>query len=306
MSRYYYYNTDLAVNLNQIVSDIIFTRTSERFRIKNSGLIGIANSSPSGLFDISGSIAVQNNGIVLLNNSTNGATRGLTQGITSNEILGISAMSFTSAGNTTAGADAGQLRVSAGGATNTIHKTYIDFYGYASRYISFVVYGGEKMRIIDGFYNGIGIATSGVTSGSILDINGVTTLRGNILPRTTSSANIGSTSLFFNNLYCNQLYLSGFLSRGAPVTKTLDFSVGANENWIICNGSGVINVTLPNASLNIGREIMFKNIANQAVNSASSNVYPLNSSTLGNLILNSSAGSTATLVSDGTNWVRMQ
>jgi hypothetical protein len=303
MSRYYYYNTDLAVNLNQIVSDIIFTTTSERFRIKNSGLIGIANSSPSGLFDISGSIAVQNNGIVLLNNSTNGATRGLTQGITSNEILGISSMNFTSAGNTTAGADAGQLRVSAGGATNTIHKTYIDFNGYGVRFISFVVYGGEKMRIIDG----IGIATSGVTSGSILDINGVTTLRGNILPRTTSSANIGSTSLFFNNLYCNQLYLSGFLSRGAPVTKTSSFSVGANENWIICNGSASITVTLPTASSpNVGREIMFKNIANQTVISASSNVYSLNSNTLGNLILNSSAGSTATLVSDGTNWVRMQ
>jgi surface protein len=302
MSKNYYYNTDLIFNLSNAINPLLFiTNNSERMRITNLGMIGISHSTPSGRLDVVGSVVVNSNGIVMTNNSATSATRGATQGVTSNEICGISSMSFNSIGDTTAGADAGQLRISAGGATSTINKTYIDFNGYGIRFMSFVVYGAERLRIGPGY---IGIGTDTANNSSILDVNGVTTFRGNILPNTTKTRNIGSSSLVWNNLYCNGIYISGSLSRGAPITITSSaYTVLASHNWIICNGTGTITVTLPTASLFIGRELMFKNITTRLVNSNASNVYPINSGTLGNQILPAAAGSCATLISNGTNWV---
>ena len=91
----------------------------------------------------------------------------------------------------------------------------------------------------------------------------------------------------------------------APVTKTGSFTVADTDNWIICNGTGTITVTLPSASLWTGRDLVIKTIAAQAVNSASSNVVPLASATAGTAILANTAGKWARLVSDGTNWVIM-
>jgi hypothetical protein len=99
--------------------------------------------------------------------------------------------------------------------------------------------------------------------------------------------------------------VTGSFGRGAPVTKTGNFTLAATENWIICNGSGSITVTLPAASSWTGRELTIKTIAAQTVVSASSNVVPLNSGTAGTAILSANAGRWATLVSDGTNWVIM-
>ena len=109
-----------------------------------------------------------------------------------------------------------------------------------------------------------------------------------------------------NNI--NELGLWNFQSfgRGVPVTKTGDFAVQPGENWINCNGAGIIKVTLPAASSWIGREIMIKNLSTtQQVNSASPNVVPLNSTVAGSLIFPAAAGFVKflTLVSDGTNWV---
>lgn len=96
------------------------------------------------------------------------------------------------------------------------------------------------------------------------------------------------------------------IRRRAPVTKTADFTVADTEHWLICNGTGTITVTLPDAGTNVGREIMLKTIAAQSVVSASSNVVPLNGGVAGTAILPAAAGKYATLVSDGTNWVIMQ
>lgn len=99
---------------------------------------------------------------------------------------------------------------------------------------------------------------------------------------------------------------SGSLGRGAPVPKTGNFSVATNENWITCNGTATITVTLPTASSWTGREITIRNVAAFTVVSASSNVVPITSpSTAGTAILAATAGKFATLVSDGTNWVIM-
>lgn len=91
----------------------------------------------------------------------------------------------------------------------------------------------------------------------------------------------------------------------APVTKTSAFTVGSNENEIICNGSASITVTLPTASAWVGRRIRIKTRAAYTVISASSNVKPLDSDTAGTAILAATAGKWAELVSDGTSWVIM-
>lgn len=96
------------------------------------------------------------------------------------------------------------------------------------------------------------------------------------------------------------------LQRGAVVTKTTSFTLAATENWVICNGSATITVTLPSAASFPGREIMLKTIAAFTVVSASANVVPLAGGAAGTAILAATPGQGRTLVSDGVNWILMQ
>lgn len=91
----------------------------------------------------------------------------------------------------------------------------------------------------------------------------------------------------------------------APVTKTTSFTLGANENEVICNGTASIAVTLPAASSFVGRKIRIKTRAAFTVVSAASNVKPIDTDTAGTAILAATAGKWAELVSDGSNWVIM-
>ena len=90
-----------------------------------------------------------------------------------------------------------------------------------------------------------------------------------------------------------------------PVTKTGNFTLGASENEVICNGTASITVTLPAASSWVGRKVRIKTRAAFTVISASSNVKPLDTDTAGTAILAATAGKWAELVSDGSNWVIM-
>lgn len=99
--------------------------------------------------------------------------------------------------------------------------------------------------------------------------------------------------------------VTGNVAGGAPVTKTVSFTVATGENYIVCNGAGSISVTLPTAASSVGRVIVIKTIAAQTVVSASSNVQPANSATPGTAILAGTAGAWAMLVCNGTNWVIM-
>jgi hypothetical protein len=93
----------------------------------------------------------------------------------------------------------------------------------------------------------------------------------------------------------------------APVTKTADFTVAANETWLINNKSGsTCTVTLPSASAYSGRYLTFKNLQAQTLVSATSNVVLIDSTTAGTAILLAVVGNWATMVSDGTNWIIMQ
>lgn len=94
---------------------------------------------------------------------------------------------------------------------------------------------------------------------------------------------------------------------GAPVTKTADFTVASGETWLINNKSGsTCTVTLPTASSYSGRVLYFLNYQAYTVVSASSNVVPLTGGAATTAILNAVAGDTATLVSNGTNWIMTQ
>jgi len=96
-------------------------------------------------------------------------------------------------------------------------------------------------------------------------------------------------------------------STSAPVTKTADFSVAATDLWLINNKSGsTCTATLPAASSYSGRVLHFQNYQAQTLVSASSNVVPLAGGAASTSILLASAGDSATLVSDGSNWLMTQ
>jgi hypothetical protein len=93
----------------------------------------------------------------------------------------------------------------------------------------------------------------------------------------------------------------------APVIKTANFTVADTEVWLINNKSGsTCTVTLPAASSWTGRVLRFQNYQVQAVVSASSNVVPLTGGAAATSILLASSGDSATLVSNGTNWLMTQ
>lgn len=95
----------------------------------------------------------------------------------------------------------------------------------------------------------------------------------------------------------------GPLAVQVPVTKTAATqSVGATETVMVFNASGTVTLTLPTAANYPGRVLIATTVAAQALNSASSNVVPANSTSAGTSILAGTAGKWAVLVSNGTNW----
>jgi hypothetical protein len=88
---------------------------------------------------------------------------------------------------------------------------------------------------------------------------------------------------------------------------TLSSSFGDYSHWYVnINQSSTVSITLPSASGNTNKTLVIKNSGSGAVNSNSTNVEPLNSTTLTTSILTSGGGKFATLVSNGTNWIIMQ
>ncbi len=84
------------------------------------------------------------------------------------------------------------------------------------------------------------------------------------------------------------------------------YTVLDQDEYLIANRAGTITVTLPTASEWGGRTLSIKTIQAQAVDSASSNVAPIDSATAGTAILPATDGAWALLKSDGTNWIIMQ
>lgn len=153
-------------------------------------------------------------------------------------------------------------------------------------------------------------ATSGtVTSVSVVTANG---FAGTVATATTTPA-ITLTTSITGVLKGNGTAISAavvntdYFAPSAPVTKTANFTVADTEVWLINNKTGsTCTVTLPTASSWSGRVLRFQNYQVQAVVSASSNVVPLTGGAAGTSILLASSGDSATLVSDGSNWLMTQ
>ena len=131
--------------------------------------------------------------------------------------------------------------------------------------------------------------------------NGTTTPVITLNVPTASATNRGALSSTDWSIFNNKQAVS------APVTKTADFSVAVTDIWLINNKSGsTCTATLPAASSYSGRVLHFQNYQTQTLVSASSNVVPLAGGAAGTSILLASSGDSATLVSDGTNWLMTQ
>jgi len=126
--------------------------------------------------------------------------------------------------------------------------------------------------------------------------------RSSFAGRPPTSFNMFDSS--FNNI--NQLGLWNFQSfgRGAPFNSNVNFTVLPGQNWIDC--SSAITITLPTASAWPGREITIRNIAANQILSNASNIVQADNTTINNIILNATARTWCTLVSNGTNWYKLQ
>jgi len=128
---------------------------------------------------------------------------------------------------------------------------------------------------------------------------------GNTLTKSTLTAGVGIS--ITNGSGAITIARSGGSYSSAPVTATSNYSVASTDTWIINNKTGSsLTVTLPTASTNTGRELTIQNYQAFTVISASSNVVYIGGGAAGTAILAASVGDSATLVSDGTNWVMMQ
>lgn len=186
----------------------------------------------------------------------------------------------------------------------------------------YVITGGETQGIAQIENGGTGASTAaqalanlGGGSGTVTSVVGIgnvngITLAGNV---TTSGALTLSGTLSNVSLTTQVTDVLPTANGGTGmaittvVTKTANFTLADTEGWVINNKSGsTCTVTLPAASSWGGRSVVFKNLQAQPLVSASSNVAPIGSATLGTAILPATVGAWATLVSDGTNWVVMQ
>jgi hypothetical protein len=185
----------------------------------------------------------------------------------------------------------------------------------------YVITGGETQGVAQIINGGTGASTAagaranlGVGSvtrvGGQGAVNGIT-LSGNVT--SDGDLTLGGTlgNIDLTSQVANVLPVAnggtGLSARPYVSTKTVDFILSDIEGWIINNKAGsACTVTLPAASLWNGRVVVFKNLQAQTLVSASSDVAPIGSASLGTAILPASVGAWATLVSDGTNWVVMQ
>ena len=153
-------------------------------------------------------------------------------------------------------------------------------------------------------------ATSGtVTSVSVVSANG---FAGTVATATTTPAITLSTTIT-GLLKGNGTAISAavantdYVPLSTVITKTADYTITGTDTWIINNKTGsALTLTFPAASSWTGRYITVKNMQAQAVNSASSNIVPIDSTSAGTAILLGVVGNWATMVSDGTNWIIMQ
>jgi hypothetical protein len=147
-----------------------------------------------------------------------------------------------------------------------------------------------------------------VTAVSVVSANGFAgTSSGGATPALTLSTSITGLLKGNGTAISAAVANTDYVPLSTVLTKTADYTITNTDTWIINNKSGsAMTLTFPAASAWPGRYITVKNMQPQLVNSASSNIVPIDSTTAGTAILLAVVGNWATMVSDGTNWVIMQ
>jgi hypothetical protein len=265
--------------------------TAERLRIDSSGNVGIGVTSPSA------------NGLEISKTAGNNSGVKITSGTQSSEIVVNSGAGFYVTNNSTT--------LPTMFWTNGTERLRITSDGNVGIGITSPAY---KFVVSNAGAQGLEVQT---TSSSLIDLHSYN--------RTTSSYTdtkvncssfivaIGTSSATerlridsFGNVGIgvstpvNKLEIVGSFGRGAPVTKTADFSLADTENWLIVNKGSSCTVTLPAASSWTGREFTIKVITAHTVVSASSNIIPRIGGAAATAILPATDGAWATLVSNGT------
>jgi len=120
--------------------------------------------------------------------------------------------------------------------------------------------------------------------------------------RIDSSGNVGIGT----TTPVNKLEIVGSFGRGAPTeVSSTPYTVTSTDNWIIHTRAGTTSINLPAPASWTGREITLKNTTAFVVTSSSSNVVPLAGGAATTALLLGTAGLFTTIVSNGTNWVKM-
>jgi hypothetical protein len=146
-----------------------------------------------------------------------------------------------------------------------------------------------------------------VTSVSVVSANGLAgTSSGGTTPALTLSTSVTGILKGNGTAISAAVANTDYVPLSTVLTKTADYTITNTDMWIINNKTGsALTLTFPAAASWTGRSITVKNLQAQLVNSASSNIVPIDSASAGTAILLAVVGNWATMVSDGTNWVIM-
>lgn len=189
-----------------------------------NGNVGIGTNNPNTKLDVNG-------GAIAINNTFNNNTARPAIGTArvNGEIAAYGTSSFA--------ADDGFMRLSAGGGTSAIEKTYIDLSAYSqiqdmNKNIVFGVNGVERMRIINGGNVGIGTSTPIFS----LDIR--------------NQNNTGNTSIRLNNDNASRLYTGLTLSRLGNEKWFVGMN-GSDDNYVFRTNTATDLITI-NQNGNVG------------------------------------------------------
>ena len=286
--------TNTGVLSNIAGSGIGVSSATGNVTVSNTGVLSAIAGSGISVSSATGNVTFANTGVLSFSGGSTGLlpSSATTGAVSLSGTLGVG---YGGTGQTTY--TNGQLLI--GNTTgNTLTKTTLT--------------AGSGVSISNGA-GSITISATGsggtVTSVSVVSANG---LAGTVATSTTTPAITLSTTIT-GILKGNGTAISAatagtdYLVPSAPVTYTADFSVATTDVWIINNKSGsTCTATLPSAASYTGRILRFQNYQAQTLVSASSNVVPLVGGSAGTAILSAVAGDTATLVSDGSNWLMTQ
>ena len=145
-------------------------------------------------------------------------------------------------------------------------------------------------------------ASTSATSASTSASNAATSATNAAASAASAAAIVGSGT----GVFTAPVFINSYLSLASPTTYTgTTYTVVDTDTWIIANVSASSVITLPAAASYPGRALTIKTIRNNKVDSASSNVAPIASATVGVAIVSANTGRFATLVSNGTSWITM-